>query len=192
MKKNLIVIVLVLLTFSACGRKPSYKETFEKTFDKNVTACADALIASGEDSTIAVEKCSCMLRAAYEIDSTFILMNPKEQHAFIEAHIDALYESIENIPDASIVTYTIASRQGDCVGVAPQKCMLIKKEGAEGWEFFYSNIEGFQYEPGYEYVLKVREEKKNPVPADASSIKYVLVKEVSKVKKNSEYLPESI
>ncbi|WP_312076161.1 DUF4377 domain-containing protein [Chryseobacterium sp.] len=44
-------------------------------------------------------------------------------------------------------------------------------------------MEGFIYEPGFEYELKVRTEKLENVPADASSLKYVLVKEVGKVKK---------
>ena len=81
---------------------------------------------------------------------------------------------------------TIASQQGDCVGVAPMKCLLVKVEGQPDWEFFYNNIEGFNYEPGYEYVLEVKkEELKNPA-ADQSAIKYTLVKEISKTQKQSE------
>lgn len=87
------------------------------------------------------------------------------------------------------VKYTVASQTGDCVGVAPQQCLLIKKGDATEWEYFYSNIEGFNYESGYEYVLEVQESKLENVPADASSIKYVLVKEISKVAKTSENLP---
>lgn len=89
--------------------------------------------------------------------------------------------------------YTIASQNADCIGVAPQKCLLVKKGDINGdWEFFYSSIDGFIYEPGYEYVLEVKEEKQENVPADASSIKYTLVKEVSKTKKESENLPSSM
>lgn len=87
------------------------------------------------------------------------------------------------------VKYTIASQNADCIGVAPQKCLLVKKENSTDWEFFYSNIEGFNYESGYEYILEVKEEKVENVPADASSIKYILVKEVSKVEKVSDNLP---
>lgn len=189
MRKYLPIVALALLSLSACSRKPSYREAFEKYFDENVGACAQSLISAGEDSALAIKQCSCMLRGLYDIDSTFILMNPQEQQAFIAKHIDALYKAMESV--VSTVRYTVASRQGDCVGVAPQKCMLIKKGDAADWEFFYSSIEGFQYEPGYEYILEVREEKLDNVPVDASSIKYTLVRELSKVQKESENLPVS-
>lgn len=90
------------------------------------------------------------------------------------------------------VKYTIASQNADCTGVAPQKCLLVKKGNATDWEYFYSNIEGFNYEPGYEYQLEVKEEKRENVPADASSIRYILVKEISKINKTSENLPPAI
>ncbi|HJD75041.1 MAG TPA: DUF4377 domain-containing protein [Bacteroides reticulotermitis] len=92
----------------------------------------------------------------------------------------------------SSVRYTVASQNADCVGVGPQKCLLVKKGNATEWEYFYSNIEGFQYEPGYEFVLKVKEEKLENVPADASSIKYVLVKQISKEQKESDNLPPAV
>ena len=84
---------------------------------------------------------------------------------------------------------TIASQQGDCVGVAPMKCLLVKKDGQKDWEFFYNNIEGFNYEPGYEYVLEVKVENVDNPAADQSSLKYTLVKEISKEQKTSENLP---
>ncbi len=90
------------------------------------------------------------------------------------------------------VKMIVASQQGDCVGVVPQKCLLVKKGTDTNWTFFYNQIEGFQYEPGYEYVLEVKEVKVENVPADASSLKYILVKEVSKIPAVSEGLPESV
>lgn len=83
----------------------------------------------------------------------------------------------------------VASQQGDCVGVAPMKCLLVMKEGQTDWEFFYNTIDGFTYEPGYEYVLEVKVDKVENPAADQSSLKYSLVKEVSKEKKTSENLP---
>lgn len=93
---------------------------------------------------------------------------------------------------AGTVKMIIASQKGDCVGVAPQKCFYVKKDGNPNWEFFYSQIEGFAYEEGYEYVLEVKEEKLKNVPADASSIKYTLVKQVSKTATSSANLPEVV
>ncbi|KZE80246.1 protein of unknown function [Myroides marinus] len=81
------------------------------------------------------------------------------------------------------VTYTIASKLVDCTGVAPMKCMQIKEDGDKDWTLMYTSIDGFNYEEGYEYVVEVKREKLENVPADASSIKYTLVKEISKTKK---------
>ena len=91
------------------------------------------------------------------------------------------------------VKMTVASEKRMAMGVAPMEVLLVKEGDATEWSFFYSNIEGFNYEPGYEYVLDVKKEAlENPTPADASSIKYTMVKEVSKVQKTSENMPESI
>ncbi len=85
---------------------------------------------------------------------------------------------------------TVASQQGDCIGVAPMKCFLVKKEGQNEWEFLYNNIEGFNYEPGYEYVLEVKVDSVANPAADQSSLKYTLVKQISKDQKTSENLPQ--
>ncbi len=86
---------------------------------------------------------------------------------------------------SNITRYVIASTCVDCMGVAPQKCMMVKKGDATNWELFYSKIEGFDYEPGYEYVLDVKEEVQEKPAADSSSIKYYLVKQISKTAKTA-------
>lgn len=68
----------------------------------------------------------------------------------------------------------------DCEGVAPQKCMMVMEKPEDGYQLFYGNIEGFDFEEGFEYELLVRmEEIENP-PADASSLKYTLLQIISK------------
>lgn len=81
------------------------------------------------------------------------------------------------------VTYWVNSYRTPCVGVAPMECLQIRRGTTEAWELFYSEIEGFDYEPGYLYRIRVREEKLDPalVPADASSIKFTLVSVEEKV-----------
>lgn len=83
----------------------------------------------------------------------------------------------------------VASQQADCVGVGPQKCYLVKESADKDWEFLYQDIGGFRFEPGYEYKLEVRKERIENPPADGSSIKYTLIKEISKERKDSENLP---
>ncbi len=90
---------------------------------------------------------------------------------------------IANTESANEKTFIIASQTADCTGVAPMKCLQVKEKESDNWGNLYSNIEGFTYEPGFEYVLKVRTEKIPNPPMDGSSIKYTLLKQVSKIKK---------
>ena len=43
-------------------------------------------------------------------------------------------------------TIWVAHRRVDCIGVAPQKCYLIKDDQYEDWRFWYGEIAGFDYE----------------------------------------------
>ena len=88
-----------------------------------------------------------------------------------------------NNKNTDTVTYWVNSYRTPCVGVAPMECLQIRRDTSEAWELFYSEIEGFDFEPGYMYRIRVREEKLDPalVPADASSIKFTLVSVEEKV-----------
>ncbi|MEN9919126.1 MAG: hypothetical protein RL662_1562 [Bacteroidota bacterium] len=101
-----------------------------------------------------------------------------------------LFLSLLFLPSCKTVKTTemlvIASEKADCIGVSPTTCMQIKVEGQSSWRFFYDEIEGFNYEPGYEYVLQVEKRNIPNPPADRSSFQYVLVKEISKTAKQSE------
>jgi heat shock protein HslJ len=79
-------------------------------------------------------------------------------------------------------TIYVGPRQVDCVGVAPQKCLLVKENPDDDWSMYYDRIEGFDYEPGYEYELRIVEEEVENPPADASSIRWTLVEVVSKTR----------
>ena len=68
----------------------------------------------------------------------------------------------------------------DCVGVGPQECMQVREDAESDWTFFYDQIVGFEYEPGFEYELLVRETEIENPPADGSSIEVTLVEVVSK------------
>lgn len=109
--------------------------------------------------------------------------------AFIFGSCNSNKKAGESNKNVETEQLTVASAQGDCVGVAPMKCLLVKKDGQTDWEFFYNQIEGFNYEPGYEYVVEVRTEKIENPAADQSSLKYTLVNVVSKTEKTSENLP---
>lgn len=81
--------------------------------------------------------------------------------------------------------YWVNSYKVVCTGVGQQMCLQIQKgktmEPGE-WKNFYDDIRGFDWKPGFIYKLKVRENEipLSQVPADASSIRYVLVEELQK------------
>lgn len=83
-------------------------------------------------------------------------------------------------------TLWIAPTTQKCVGEIEKQCMQVKRsKNQKDWELFYDNIEGFTYKKGFEYQVVVLETKVNNPPADASSIKYKLIKVISKKKSNA-------
>jgi hypothetical protein len=89
---------------------------------------------------------------------------------------------LNGVVDMVVNSYTV-----ECVGEMEGNCLLVQEGdqiGTDDWSLFYyeDSIEGFDYEPGYIYHLKVKKQKiKNP-PMDGSSISYRLVKTISKEK----------
>lgn len=73
-----------------------------------------------------------------------------------------------------------------CVGAhGPQKCLEVRElvggDAWGAWTPFFESIDGFEYEPGFVYDLRVaRRSIRNP-PADGSSYAYRLLAIVSKV-----------
>ncbi len=80
----------------------------------------------------------------------------------------------------------VASKRVDCQGMVPQKCLLVRASWENVWSNFFDEIEGFDYQEGYEYHLEVKRITLKNVPADASAYKYVLVRQIDKVKKDSD------
>ena len=70
------------------------------------------------------------------------------------------------------------SQQQACTGEAQMLCLVKPK--AEEIELFYNNIEGFSYQWGHTYELKVDVTKQQP-NADDSELSYKLVSVVSEV-----------
>ncbi|WAI02112.1 DUF4377 domain-containing protein [Methanogenium organophilum] len=87
----------------------------------------------------------------------------------------------ENAP--ATITIEVAPALEECTGVGPQQCMLIREVPPAGdgvWKLFYDQIEGFTYEEGYVWTLRVNvTETENP-PADASNLHYALAEVVDK------------
>ncbi len=83
---------------------------------------------------------------------------------------------------ADIIKLVVKEERASCTGVAPQTCFQVKYKNSKDWELFYSNISGFNYKPGYRYVILVTRTKRENVPADASIYTYKLKKVLRKHK----------
>lgn len=75
--------------------------------------------------------------------------------------------------------FWVNSSKIPCTGVAPMTCLEIQESieiDESKWTFFYPQIEGFDFKPGNRYKIRVEVGKlPDPVPADASSLRYRLV-----------------
>ena len=103
----------------------------------------------------------------------------------VNIELIALTPSEPEETDSNMVTTLyVDANLADCVGVAPQKCMLTRTDPNSEWEFFYDQIEGFTHTEGIAYELRVQiSEIANP-PADGSSLRYELVEVVSETAAN--------
>ncbi len=88
-------------------------------------------------------------------------------------------------------TIFVGSELVDCVGVAPQECLQVRESEDTEWSLFYGQIIGFDYEPGYEYELRVTETEKDNPAADASSLEMTLVEVVSQTAVPTTPTPDS-
>ena len=79
-------------------------------------------------------------------------------------------------------TLEVAASRVECVGVAPQLCLLVREAPEDGWTRLHDEIVGFEHEPGYSYQIVVKEEAVANPPADASTIRRTLVSVLSKTR----------
>ncbi|WP_288369425.1 DUF4377 domain-containing protein [uncultured Algoriphagus sp.] len=95
-----------------------------------------------------------------------------------------ILSACQNQPEGQVETWWINSAKVECTGVGPMSCLQISKEEAldrDSWQLFYSSIEGFEYEPGFIYRIRVEiSDKAEPIPADASSKNFKLLEIMSK------------
>ncbi|MAX56536.1 MAG: hypothetical protein CL537_13670 [Alcanivoracaceae bacterium] len=69
----------------------------------------------------------------------------------------------------------VAPYTSACIGAGPMDCMRVRHSETENYQLFYNTIEGFQFEQGFRYTLRVAvSEVENP-PADGSALRYRLL-----------------
>lgn len=79
--------------------------------------------------------------------------------------------------ESVVLEVTVGPELVECVGVAPMQCLVVDGE------YFYDSIEGFEYEEGYVYRIRMERYDAWPdleePPQDASAYGYRLVEVVS-------------
>ncbi|MEQ3655286.1 MAG: DUF4377 domain-containing protein [Dokdonia sp.] len=55
------------------------------------------------------------------------------------------------------------------------KCLQVKSVGDDTWTVFYDTIEGFDYQPGYSYTIRVKKEAVLPMKDRFPAARYSLV-----------------
>lgn len=76
--------------------------------------------------------------------------------------------------------------KSECNGVATYLCLRVRNSPDDEWRYFYSSIQGFEYQSGYNYELKVAVEVIENPPADSSGRAYSLAEVLSKTKEPAE------
>lgn len=76
-----------------------------------------------------------------------------------------------------------------CQGFIEQQCYLEFNEESQEWEFFYENIQGFDFKPGFIYTLKVRLEDRGTEIQDVGRYAYHLIEVLSKEKASVDERP---
>lgn len=92
---------------------------------------------------------------------------------------------------AQRMTFYVADTKADCYGVSSKPCLQVKEKPGEPYALFYSGIDGFAYEEGYNYKLEIMRVKRENPPADASAYTYYLIKVLSK-ERSKTYVQKTI
>ncbi len=82
--------------------------------------------------------------------------------------------------DEHIETLIIAPYKVDCVGAFEQECYLEFNQERQRWEFFYEGIQGFDFEPGFIWTLKVSLHEREEGIQDVGRYEYRLVEVLDK------------
>jgi hypothetical protein len=83
---------------------------------------------------------------------------------------------------AKVETLFVRDQRVACEAEGPRECLQVRSSESEQWRNLFASIEGFDYEPGYGYELRVEVTPIANPPADAASLKYKLKEVVSKTK----------
>jgi Domain of unknown function (DUF4377) len=79
-----------------------------------------------------------------------------------------------------VVMMEVARHRRKCIGVIETECLMVREvepgKRKPKWVPFFGKIDGFTHQAGTRYLLSVRQDKLDNVPADAPDTSYKLIK----------------
>ena len=84
------------------------------------------------------------------------------------------------VKKAETLTLFVGPERTECMTIIPTTCLQVRFSPEGSWENFSDPIEGFEFEPGFLYELRVRRIPIAHPPADGSSFRWILLELVSK------------
>ncbi len=81
---------------------------------------------------------------------------------------------------AGTARWLVSDLKQACVGVGPMECLVYQNMASGQWSLLYTGISGFEYDSNFAVEMEVRSEKIDHPPADGSSIRYVMVREIAR------------
>lgn len=143
----------------------------------------------GQTYTAEISKANFAQKNAHQMQKLIIgdYVEVMGEQSTLQSEVDSKHHITVHAMPYVLRKIIIADHQVDCVGIAPQSCLLTKpaEQANADWEYRYSGIEGFGFEPNYEYTLLIKNTPISNPPADASSIHSTLIKVIEKRKTKS-------
>ncbi len=94
---------------------------------------------------------------------------------------DALFPLVSDEEHIEIITLGPYTQR--CHGAFfEQDCLMVYNEDSGSWGFLFDGVEGFDFQPGFIYILEVRLEDLGPYIQDVGRYAYHLVKVIEKKK----------
>lgn len=116
--------------------------------------------------------------AGYHLPASDDHPHPVRLQVSGRGHIDVPPFRIEN-EEILLVAPALA----ECVGAhGPERCLRIRRSSSAPWELWYGAIDGFDFEEGYAWTLRVARGAWREPPADASTMRYRLLEVLEKTR----------
>ena len=97
-----------------------------------------------------------------------------------------LISGCANNPDSFEISELYLNHyKSECDSFELALCLQSRLNENDDWSFYYDHIEGFDYEWGFTYKIKVKVKNIENPPEDSSSIKYTLLEVIEKTKETT-------